>query len=1230
MPRLIPDGPDIPGELIQHQQAGEMVFFCGAGISVPTGLPSFRGLVQRLYASLHVCPASREKDLIEEEKFDEALDVLESRVPANAMRSEVVRLLSSTPEQGSLRLHRALLRVSRNPSGLHLVTTNYDDNFARANGPGDLHFQAGRTLPDLDNWNSVVHLHGRIQASAGEALVPPLVLTYTDFGKAYLTERWAAEFVSSLLDRYTVVFAGYRMADVVVRYLTRAVTSKRVYDRTYSLVGYRDEQQREQRELEWSENGIHPILYHSGNDHESLVRTVEEWAKLAADPHQFRVQLALSGLQRAPDKKIHEADPDRVVWALSDPAATWPAFNRIRPTPVPAAYAAKWLQEFAVRGLLAGTVQPALHERGPAGPVVTVRAEQQMLQTDSVADAVAFWIEIHAHSPEVFHWVINRGHNIGFELRRRLWDRLVSVENDLPDIPPRLARLWTLLLAEPPDDAQFLLRLDRILNNLSRENTEATDDILLRLLRPRLGVFPGPAPYRIISTDASTPEQVALQSCGHTDVILGCRDEQHRFNVLTEIEPGRFRHFLRRHAVTLTEYLKTAFVLLDRSDRADARFIHFQLSDAFASDDSGMWATAGATGDVKRTNNQRRASLRDRVGTWTVLLDWVRDSYRALPEDGRERDDLLRYWVASNEKMLWRLALEAIEQDSTADFDLVRLILNRNAQEVLWDPDCRREVLSVLGQVGTRASSELQVELLDAVQGRAGSGSAQPDSDGTILAEVGLLLAALHQGGVILSPAAAQTLATFERRQGAGRRHESEATPVALKGRIREVAAALRSGSVDVAIFREFASRRPVASMLALQELGRSGDWPAEMWKAALDVVQTKVTDAKPGHRRSARLVEILLGTPEDLFQCLQDEIARLVDVLAERWPGTDESGFWRLWMRGWEHRSQQSGILSPIDALTHALNTTAGKYAGAAMKRILEVSSKTSGPIANEQISILDRISGDDSGSAGIVMLVFRVDWLYRNATDWTTRHILPRMRWGRAAPPDELYEEVRALWGVVAFRGSITPGLVRVLGSDLWTAVQHHKELDHGKKLVRFFVYVSMSPQTGLIDESTCRETAHIVIRDNPWHVGVALGRVLDNNKDDQPREQVWRESVGPWLHRFWPREKALNTGQSSSALVEVVMATGDAFPEAVGWANGYLMALNDRQISAVWYHKNTWKAHPRAAVTLLHRIVPEVGIDPWARASLVDMLRTLREVDATISQDSRFVELEQRAAR
>ena len=55
-----------------------------------------------------------------------------------------------------------------------------------------------------------------------------------------------------------------------------------------------------------------------------------------------------------------------------------------------------------------------------------------------------------------------------------------------------------------------------------------------------------------------------------------------------------------------------------------------------------------------------------------------------------------------------------------------------------------------------------------------------------------------------------------------------------------------------------------------------------------------------------------------------------------------------------------------------------------------------------------------------------------------------------------------------------------------------------------------------------------------------------------------------------------------------------------------------------------------HPRATVALQRRIVPRIGTDPWARASLIETLRALREMEATIPQDSRFAALEGRTAR
>ncbi len=39
--RLVPFGPDFPNELLEERDAGNVVFFCGAGISRPAGLPGF-------------------------------------------------------------------------------------------------------------------------------------------------------------------------------------------------------------------------------------------------------------------------------------------------------------------------------------------------------------------------------------------------------------------------------------------------------------------------------------------------------------------------------------------------------------------------------------------------------------------------------------------------------------------------------------------------------------------------------------------------------------------------------------------------------------------------------------------------------------------------------------------------------------------------------------------------------------------------------------------------------------------------------------------------------------------------------------------------------------------------------------------------------------------------------------------------------------------------------------
>lgn len=45
--QFIQNGPDIPDTLLEAHEEGRVVFFCGAGISYPAGLPGFSGLVKK-------------------------------------------------------------------------------------------------------------------------------------------------------------------------------------------------------------------------------------------------------------------------------------------------------------------------------------------------------------------------------------------------------------------------------------------------------------------------------------------------------------------------------------------------------------------------------------------------------------------------------------------------------------------------------------------------------------------------------------------------------------------------------------------------------------------------------------------------------------------------------------------------------------------------------------------------------------------------------------------------------------------------------------------------------------------------------------------------------------------------------------------------------------------------------------------------------------------------------
>jgi hypothetical protein len=330
--QLVANGPDIPDALLQAHEDGRVVFFCGAGISYPAGLPGFKGLVDEIYRLVGTLPTDIEQEAYTRNQFDATLDLLERRLPGQrrAVREALAEALQpKLRRKGSSNTHAALLQLARCRDGaLRLVTTNFDRIFARLATREKLSVPA-YAAPDLpipknSRWNGIVYLHGLLPDHLDESALNRLVLTSGDFGLAYLTERWAARFVSELFRNYVVCFVGYGITDPVLRYMMDALAADRmlgeVTPRAYAL-GDSSPGQERGKTIEWEAKGVVPILYQvpAGTaDHSALHRTLKAWAETYRDGTLGKERIVVDYAMVRPSASTRQDDfVGRMLWALS-------------------------------------------------------------------------------------------------------------------------------------------------------------------------------------------------------------------------------------------------------------------------------------------------------------------------------------------------------------------------------------------------------------------------------------------------------------------------------------------------------------------------------------------------------------------------------------------------------------------------------------------------------------------------------------------------------------------------------------------------------------------------------------------------------------------------------------------------------------------------------------------------------------------------------------------------
>ncbi|MFN4310076.1 MAG: SIR2 family protein [Ferrovibrio sp.] len=306
---------------------GNVVFFCGAGVSFPAGLPDFYALAQKVISRLGSPADSKSRMLLkrisEDREYAPPLDqvfTLLQQDYGSAEVEDIVSKLLKTPAKVKLDQHKTILRLSRNAArDLQLVTTNFDLLFERADKT--VRTYSPPNLPDLSSghpFEGLVYLHGRrSDQPAGRSTKRGLVLSSADFGRAYLADGWATRFVRELLRRYIIVLVGYSATDPPVRYLLEGLHA-RGDQKTASIYAF-DQGDEGEVSARWRDRGVTPLAYpRSDKAHSALWNTLRAWAD-RADDYEGWCQSVIQIAGRGP-RNLLPHERGQVVSLIRSPA----------------------------------------------------------------------------------------------------------------------------------------------------------------------------------------------------------------------------------------------------------------------------------------------------------------------------------------------------------------------------------------------------------------------------------------------------------------------------------------------------------------------------------------------------------------------------------------------------------------------------------------------------------------------------------------------------------------------------------------------------------------------------------------------------------------------------------------------------------------------------------------------------------------------------------------------
>ena len=1265
--QFITHGPDIPNALLQAHEESRVVFFCGAGISYPAGLPGFKGLVEQIYQLNGTTLNDIERDAFKRGQFDATLDLLERRLPGQrlAVRSKLAQALKPRLRlKGATDTQAALLRLARSREGaLRLVTTNFDRIFHAAAKRTGQSFQAYAApmlpIPKNSRWNGLVYLHGLLPEKTDDTALNRLVVTSGDFGLAYLTERWAARFVSELLRNYVVCFVGYSINDPVLRYMMDALAADRmlgeVTPQAWAL-GDCEPGQEHRKTIEWEAKGVTPILYTvpaGSHDHSVLHQTLQAWAETYRDGVQGKEAIVVKHAVTRPQESTQQDDfVGRMLWALSDksglPAKRFADFN-----PAPSL---DWLLEpfaherFGHSDLTRFGVpprdevdtklrfslirRPAPYDSAP--PMMLASSSITCSQWDEVMFHLARWLLRHLDDPRLVIWIAERGgqlHDRWQWLIEHELDRFAALERDgktselneirlhaPKSIPgPLMRTLWRLLLSSRVKSPWHDPDLYRWKGRLKREGLTATLRLELReLLAPKVVLK---KPFHWGDDDSSTADEPTLiKQLVDWELELAA---DHVHSTLYDLVDEHWTSALPNLLDDFQQLLRDALDLLRELGEANDR------------SDRSQWDLPSIT------QHWQNRGFRD----WVSLIELLRDAWLALRvNDSALATRIAKHWFELPYPTFKRLALFAASQDGCIPpKQWVNWLLTDNAWW-LWSPDTGREVFRLFVQQGRHLAGVAQQNLEAAILAGPPREMYRDDLEDDrwqdlVDRSVWLHLAKLNTSGLALGSSASARLteistahpqwrlATNERDEfshwmsGTGDPDYEDSREIDIAPRKREELVQWltkpkpkrRPFYEDT--WREVCRSRFFHSLSALCDLARNDVWPADRWREALQAWAEEGVVSR-SWRYAAPLVQTM---PDTVLQDIAHGVTWWMEA-ASKSINAHESILLKLCHRVLELPIDVcTGMTrngAPIDQpVTEAINHPVGHVTQALINLWFKQNPNDNDLVPAELKHIFTMLCDTqiDRFRHGRVLMGSRLIAFFRVDRPWTEKHLLPLFDWSSLV-------EAKAAWEGFLWSPRLYQPLLTAFKSQFLDSANHYADLgEHRQQFATFLTYAALGPTEGYTAEEF-RSAIGAFPQEGLEESAQALSQALEGAADQ--REDYWKNRTQPFWQQIWPKSRDLATRRIAESLTRMVIAARGEFPAALATVQDWLQPIEHPHYAVHLLHESgLCKRFPTDTLRLLNTVIAD---QQWAPQELGQCLDEIIQTAPQLAKDGCYLRL------